>query len=87
MKKFVALPMKKKRAGTNGKMMIPTFFELYTVLKKLEHFSSILYSLYIILLQVVNISKSQSVKYENTGLRFFKNTMYTHNPFNKVIKF
>ena len=27
------------------------------------------------------------MKYENIGLRFFKNTIDTHNPFNKVIKF
>ena len=27
------------------------------------------------------------MKYENIGLRFFKNTMYTYNTFNEVIKF
>ena len=26
-------------------------------------------------------------EYENIGLRFFKNTVYLHNHFNKVIKF
>ena len=59
MKKFVALLMREKQPGMNGKMMTPTFFELYTVyIKKLGQFFSILYSLYIVLLQVINISKS-----------------------------
>ena len=39
MKKFLALLMKEKRPGMNGKMMTLTFFELYTVyIKKLEQF-------------------------------------------------
>ena len=39
MKKFVALLMKEKRPGMNGKMMALTFFELYTVyIKKLGQF-------------------------------------------------
>ena len=39
MKKFVALLMREKRPGMNGKMMTPTFFELYTVyIKKLGQF-------------------------------------------------
>ena len=39
MKKFVALLMKEKRPGMNGKMMTPTFFKLYTVyIKKLGQF-------------------------------------------------
>ena len=80
--------MKEKRPGMNGKMMTPTFFDLYTVyIKKLGQLFSILYSLYIVLLQVINISKRLKVKYENVGLWFFKNTMYSNNPFNKVIKF
>ena len=59
MKKFVALLMKEKRPEMNGKMMTPTFFELYSVyIKKLGQFFSILYSLYIVLLQVINILKS-----------------------------
>ena len=58
MKKFVALLKGEKRPEMNGKMMTPSFFELYTVVLDL-----------------------------NIGLRFFKNTVYTHNPFNKVIKF
>ena len=53
MKKFV------KWAGMKGKMVTPTFFELYTVyIKKSGQFFSILYSLYVVLLQVVNILKS-----------------------------
>ena len=48
-----------KRPEMNGKMMTPTFFQLYTVyLKKLGQFFSILYSLYIALLQVINILRS-----------------------------
>ena len=31
MKKFVALLMREKRPGMNGKIMTPTFFELYAV--------------------------------------------------------
>ena len=31
MKKFVALLMKEKRPGVNGKMLTATFFELYVV--------------------------------------------------------
>ena len=39
MKKFVALLVKENRPGMNGKMMTPTFFELYTVhIKKLRQF-------------------------------------------------
>ena len=88
MKKFVALLMREKWPRMNRKMMTPTFFELYTVyiiIKKLGQLISILYSLCIILLQVIFILKVR--KYKNIGLRFFKNTMYTDNPFNKVIKF
>ena len=59
MKKFVALLMREKRPGMNEKMMTPTFFGLYTVpIKKLGQFFSILYLLYIVLLQVINIFKS-----------------------------
>ena len=59
MKKFVALLMKEKRPGMNGKMMTSTVFELYTgYIKKLGQFFFILYSLYIVLLQVKNFSKS-----------------------------
>ena len=48
-----------KRPEMNGKMMTPTFFQLYTVyLKKLGQFFSILYSLCIALLQVINILRS-----------------------------
>ena len=48
MKKFVALLMKEKWPGMNGKRMTPTVFKLYTVyIKKLGQFFSILYSLYI----------------------------------------
>ena len=62
------------------------FFQaLYSVYKKLGQFFSILYSIYIILLQLIIFLKVN--KYESIGIRFFKNTMYTHNPFNKVIKF
>ena len=58
-KKFVALLMKEKRPGMNGKMMTSIFFELYIVyMKKSGQFFSILYSLYIVLLQVINILKS-----------------------------
>ena len=46
MKKFVALLVKEKWPGMNGKMMTLTFFELYTVyIKTLGQFFSILYSL------------------------------------------
>ena len=39
MKIFVALLMKEKQPGMNGKMMSPTFFGLYTVyIKKLGQF-------------------------------------------------
>ena len=39
MKNIVALLMREKWPRMNGKMMIPTFFELYTVyIKKLEQF-------------------------------------------------
>ena len=39
MKKFVALLMKEKRPGMNGKMMTANFFELYSVhIKKLGQF-------------------------------------------------
>ena len=49
MKKFVL--MRKKLPGMNGKIMTPTFFELFTVyIKKLL---AIHYLLYIVLLQVV----------------------------------
>ena len=69
----------------NRKMMTLTSFELFLVcIKKLGQFFSILYSLYIVLFQVINILK---VTFENIGLRFFKNTIYTHDPFIKVIKF
>ena len=37
MKKFVALLMKKKWPGMNGKMMTPTFFELYTTYIDFTH--------------------------------------------------
>ena len=58
MKKAIALLMWEKQPGMNGKMMTPTFFKLYTMyIKKLRHFFSILYSLYIVLLQVISISK------------------------------
>ena len=37
MKKFVALLMKEKRPGANGKIMTPTIFELYIVyIKKIR---------------------------------------------------
>ena len=50
---------KEKRPGMNGKMMTQIFFELYAVyIKKLGQFFSILYSLYIVLLQLINILKS-----------------------------
>ena len=59
MKKFVVLLMKEKQPGMNGKMATPTFFELYIVyIKKIGQFFSILYSLYIVLLQIINILKS-----------------------------
>ena len=59
MKKSVPLLMKEKWPGMNGKMMTPTFFELYTVyIKKIGGFFSILYLLYIVLLQVINTFKS-----------------------------
>ena len=59
MKKFIAFLMREKQAGMNGKIMTPTFFELYTVyIKILGQFFSILYSLYIVLLEVINILKS-----------------------------
>ena len=52
MKKFVLLLMREKWPGMNQKMMTPTFFELYTVfIKELGQFFSILYLLYIVLLQ------------------------------------
>ena len=39
MKKFVTLLMREKRPGINGKIMAPTFFELYTVyIKNLGQF-------------------------------------------------
>ena len=38
MKKFVALLMKEKWPGMNGKMITPTFFELYTLYKKIRAF-------------------------------------------------
>ena len=39
MKKFVSLLMRKKLPGMNGKIMTPTFFELFTVyIKKLGQF-------------------------------------------------
>ena len=58
LKKAIALLMWEKQPGMNGKMMTPNFFKLYTVyIKKLGHFFSILYSLYIVLLQVISISK------------------------------
>ena len=48
-----------KQPGMNGKIMTPTFFELYTMyIKKLGQFFSILHLIYIILLQVINIFKS-----------------------------
>ena len=51
--------MREKRPGMNGKMMTPTFLELYAAyIKKLGQFFPILYSLYIVLLQVINIFKS-----------------------------
>ena len=50
---------KEKRPGINGKIMTQMFCKLYTVyIKKLGQFFSILYSLYIVLLQVIYISKS-----------------------------
>ena len=59
MKKFVALLMREKWPEMNGKMMTPTFFELYTVyIKKGGQFFPILYLLYVVLLQVINIFKS-----------------------------
>ena len=58
MKKFVALLMKEKWQRMNGKMVTPTFFEFYRIcIKKLGQFFSILYSLYIVLLRVINILK------------------------------
>ena len=59
MKNFVAFLTKEKQPGMTGKMMTPTFSELYMVyIKKLEQFFSILYSLYIILLQIIDLLKS-----------------------------
>ena len=59
MKKLVALLMKEKRSGANEKMMTATFFELYIVyIKKVGQFIFILYLLYIVLLQVINILES-----------------------------
>ena len=53
MKKFVALLIKEKQPAMNGKIMTPTFFELYTVyIKKI---SKIFFHLYIVLLQDINI--------------------------------
>ena len=50
---------KEKWPGINGKMMTQIFFELYTVyVKKLGQFFPILYSLYIVLLRVINILQS-----------------------------
>ena len=37
MKKFVALLVKEKWPGMNGKIMTPTFFELYTVYIDFAH--------------------------------------------------
>ena len=52
MKKFVALLMKEKQPGMNGKVMTLTFFEFCTVyIKKLGQFFSMLYLVYIVLLQ------------------------------------
>ena len=48
-----------KWPGMNGEMMTPTFLELHAAyMKKLGQFFPILYVLYIILLQVINIFKS-----------------------------
>ena len=60
MKKIVALLMREKQPGMNKKVMTPTFFDLYTVYtKKLGQFFSTLYLLYMVLLQVLHILKSQ----------------------------
>ena len=48
-----------KRARNELEKITPTFFEFYIVyIKKLGQFFPILYSLYIVLLQVINILKS-----------------------------
>ena len=59
MRKFVALLTKEKRSRMTGKMLTPTFCELYTVyIKKLEQFffytllTNLFKRRYIVLLQI-----------------------------------
>ena len=74
----------------NWEMLTLTFFKLYKYIKKLgqSFFHTLLTNLfkqrYTACYKYLN---NLVVQYKNIDLYFFKNTIYAHNHFNKVIKF
>ena len=73
MKKFVPLPTKEKRLTMNGKIITLTFFEFYSVYKKIR---TILFHTYSLTCLNKDTSVLLKVKCKNNGLNYFKNTMY-----------